>query len=74
MRSKCQANALITIKQKVRLGGVDFADYLVRFGSFMVATVAALLVGKAVLVANALPFLRRYDAGPQPANRDAHTR
>ena len=40
------------------------ADYLVRFGSFMVATVAALLVGKAVLVANALPFLRRYDAGP----------
>ena len=25
------------------------ADYLVRFGSFMVATVAALLVGRAVL-------------------------
>src|ERR1700693_6401935 len=40
------------------------ADYLVRFGRFMVATVAALLVGKAVLVANALAFLRRYDAGP----------
>jgi hypothetical protein len=40
------------------------AGYLVRFGSFMVATLAALLVGKAVLVANALPFLRRYDAGP----------
>ncbi len=40
------------------------ADYLVHFGSFMVATVAALVVGKAVLVANALPFLRRFDAAP----------
>jgi hypothetical protein len=40
------------------------ADYLVRFGSFMLATVAALVVGKAVLVANALPFLRRFDAAP----------
>jgi hypothetical protein len=40
------------------------ADYLVSFGSFMVATMTALVVGKAVLVANALPFLRRFDAAP----------
>ena len=40
------------------------SDYLVSFGSFVVATVAALVVGKAVLVANALPFLRRFDAAP----------
>jgi len=37
------------------------ADYLLSFGSFLVATTAALVVGKAVLVANALPFLRRFD-------------
>jgi len=30
----------------------------------MVATTTALVVGKAVLVANALPFLRRFDTGP----------
>jgi hypothetical protein len=30
----------------------------------MVATTTALVVGKAVLVANALPFLRRFDAAP----------
>jgi hypothetical protein len=40
------------------------ADYLVSFGSFMVATITALVVGKAVLVANALPFLRRFDTAP----------
>lgn len=40
------------------------ADYLIKFGSFMVATFAALVVGKAVLVANALPFLRRFDSAP----------
>jgi hypothetical protein len=40
------------------------ADYLVSFGNFIVATVAALVVGKAVLIANALPFLRRFDTGP----------
>jgi len=39
-------------------------DYLVRFASFLVATTAALAVGKAVLVANALPLLRRFDKGP----------
>jgi hypothetical protein len=40
------------------------ADYLVRFGSFMVATITALVVGKSVLVANAMPFLRRFDTAP----------
>jgi hypothetical protein len=40
------------------------ADYLVSFGNFVVATMAALVVGKAVLVANALPFLRRFDDAP----------
>ena len=40
------------------------ADYLVSFGSFMVATITPLVVGKAVLVANALPFLRRFDTAP----------
>jgi|SRR5271165_3099910 len=40
------------------------ADYLLSFGSFMVATVAALVVGKSVLVATALPFFRRFDTAP----------
>jgi hypothetical protein len=40
------------------------ADYLVSFGSFIVATVTALVVGKSVLVANAMPYLRRYDTAP----------
>src|SRR6266566_5257692 len=40
------------------------ADYLVAFGSFMLATASALVVGKAVLVTNAMPFLRRYDRAP----------
>jgi hypothetical protein len=40
------------------------ADYAARFVSFMVATTAALVVGKAVLVANELPFLRRFDRAP----------
>jgi len=40
------------------------ADYLASFGSFIVATMAALIVGKSVLVANAMPFLRRFDNAP----------
>jgi len=40
------------------------AEYLAAFGNFMLATAAALVVGKAVLVTNAMPFLRRYDRGP----------
>jgi hypothetical protein len=39
-------------------------DYFVRFAKFIVVTTAALAVGKAVLVANALPFLRRFDRAP----------
>jgi hypothetical protein len=40
------------------------ADYSVGFASFMLATAAALVVGKSVLVANAMAILRRYDRGP----------
>jgi len=40
------------------------ADYAVAFASFMLATAAALVVGKSVLVANAMVVLRRYDRGP----------
>jgi hypothetical protein len=40
------------------------ADYLVAFTSYMLATAAALVVGKSVLVANAMPVLRRYDRAP----------
>jgi hypothetical protein len=45
------------------------ADYRASFGNFMVATMTALVVGKSVLVANAMPFLRRFDTAPmiQPA-------
>jgi hypothetical protein len=39
-------------------------DYLARIANYMVATVAALVVGKAVLLANLLPFLRRFDTAP----------
>jgi len=39
-------------------------DYMIRLASFLVATTAALVVGKAVLIANALPLLRRFDKGP----------
>jgi hypothetical protein len=40
------------------------AEYLVAVSNFMLATVAALVVGKAVLVANKMPLLRRYDRAP----------
>jgi hypothetical protein len=40
------------------------AQYYVAVSSFMLATVAALVVGKAVLVANHMPLLRRYDRAP----------
>jgi hypothetical protein len=40
------------------------ADYLIHFGNFMLVTFSALIVGKAVLVANALPFFRRFDTAP----------
>jgi hypothetical protein len=40
------------------------ADYAVAVGNFMLATLAALLVGKAVITANAMPFLKLYDRAP----------
>ena len=40
------------------------ADYSVAFGTFMLATAAALVVGKAVLVADEMPVLGRYDRSP----------
>lgn len=39
-------------------------DYRLHFLNFMVATTTALVVGKSVLVANTLPFLRRFDGAP----------
>jgi hypothetical protein len=40
------------------------ADYRASFANFMVATMAALVVGKSVLLANVTPFLRRFDMAP----------
>jgi hypothetical protein len=40
------------------------ADYLIQYAGFLVATTAALIVGKAVLVANTMPFMRRFDYAP----------
>ena len=40
------------------------ADYAVAVSSFMLATVAALVVGKAVITANAMPFLKLFDRAP----------
>jgi len=40
------------------------ADYGGQVASLMIATVSALVVAKAVLVANALPAIRRYDRAP----------
>lgn len=39
-------------------------DYLVQFARFMVVTTTALVVGKAVLIAAAIPMLRWYDRKP----------
>jgi hypothetical protein len=40
------------------------ADYGGQFASFMIGTAAALIVAKALLVANAMPAIRRYDRAP----------
>src|SRR5262249_32027926 len=40
------------------------ADYAVAVSSFMLATMAALVVGKAVLTVNALPFMKLFDRAP----------
>lgn len=39
-------------------------DYQVQFASFLIATTSALVVAKAVLLANALPVLRHFDGAP----------
>jgi len=40
------------------------ADYGGQFAGFMIATTSALIVAKALLVANAMPAIRRYDRAP----------
>jgi hypothetical protein len=40
------------------------ADYAVAVSNFMLATLAALVVGKAVITANAMPFLKLFDRAP----------
>jgi len=40
------------------------SQYFLRVGSFMLATAAALVVGKAVLVADTMPFLNRFESAP----------
>jgi hypothetical protein len=40
------------------------ADYLIQFTGFFIATISALIVAKAVLVADLMPFLRRFDQQP----------
>jgi len=40
------------------------SDYGGRFASFMIATATALIVAKALLVANAMPMIRHYDRAP----------
>jgi hypothetical protein len=39
-------------------------DYSLVFSSYMLAIGAALVVGKSVLVANALPFMKRFETAP----------
>jgi hypothetical protein len=40
------------------------ARYMIGLSNFMLVTMAALVVGKAVLVADKIPLLRRYDRAP----------
>jgi hypothetical protein len=40
------------------------AEYLIQYAGFLVATTGALIVGKCVLVADKMPFLRRFDNAP----------
>jgi hypothetical protein len=39
-------------------------QYLIQYSGFFIATTGALIVGKAVLVADAMPFLGRFDRRP----------
>ena len=40
------------------------ADYLIEYTGFLVATTSALVVGKTVLVADTIPFMKRFDGAP----------
>ena len=40
------------------------ADFGGQFGSFIIATATALIVAKALLIANAMPVIRHYDRAP----------
>ncbi len=40
------------------------AQYLIQFTGFFIATMSALIIGKVVLVADAMPFMRRFDNAP----------
>src|SRR5580698_5198806 len=40
------------------------AQYLIHLGNFLLLTTSALIVGKAVLVADKMPFIRRFDTAP----------
>ena len=40
------------------------AEYMIEFGGYLVAVMMALIVGKAVLVADKMPILRRFDHAP----------
>ncbi len=40
------------------------AEHMIEFAGFFVATMGALIVGKVVLVADKLPYLRRFDYAP----------
>ena len=44
------------------------ADYAVAVSNFMLATVAALVVGKAVITANAMAFLKIFDRPAHPTD------
>ena len=48
----------------VLTGHLLINDYRLQLFNYMVATTTALVVGKSVLLANALPFLRRFDGVP----------
>src|SRR5215831_2607517 len=39
-------------------------QYLIEYTGFLIATTTALIVGKVVLVADKMPFLRRFDHAP----------
>jgi hypothetical protein len=55
---------LVGFNLVVLTGHLLIDDYRRQLFNYMVATTTALVVGKSVLLANALPFLRRFDGAP----------